>query len=100
MSLIDGRLAAPRSPFARKRDGDECKTDTHSIRVTLFGKIRDRLAKADIGYVVRVTGRVRQSNYEAEGQTRNTVDLIADDLATALEIVASFSKLLLIQNEF
>jgi single-strand DNA-binding protein len=64
-----------------RRDGDEWKTDTHWNRVTLFGKVRDRLAKADTGDLVRVTGRVRQSNYEAEGQTRYTVDLRADGFA-------------------
>lgn len=63
------------------RDGDEWKTDTHWNRVTLFGKLRDRLAKADTGDLVRITGRVRQSSYEAEGQTRYTVDLLADGLA-------------------
>ena len=64
-----------------RRDGDEWKTDTHWNRVTLFGKLRDRLAKADTGDLVRITGRVRQSSYEAEGQTRYTVDLLADGLA-------------------
>lgn len=64
-----------------RRDGDEWKTDTHWNRVTLFGKLRDRLAKADTGDLVRVTGRIRQSSYEAEGQTRYTVDLLADGIA-------------------
>lgn len=64
-----------------RRDGDEWKTDTHWNRVTLFGKLRDRLAKADTGDLVRVTGRVRQSSYEAEGATRYTVDLLADGIA-------------------
>ncbi|MEQ1515031.1 MAG: hypothetical protein ABL931_00915, partial [Usitatibacteraceae bacterium] len=50
-------------------------------RVTIFGKLRDRLAKADTGDLVRVTGRVRQSSYEAAGATRYTVDLLADGLA-------------------
>lgn len=64
-----------------RRDGDEWKTDTHWNRVTLFGKLRDRLAMADTGDLVRVTGRVRQSSYEAEGATRYTVDLLADGIA-------------------
>lgn len=64
-----------------RRDGDEWKTDTHWNRVTVFGKLRDRLAKADTGDLIRVTGRVRQSSYEAEGQTRYTVDLLADGFA-------------------
>jgi single-strand DNA-binding protein len=61
-----------------RREGDEWKTDTHWNRVTFFGKLRNRLAKADTGDLIRVTGRVRQSSYEAEGQTRYTVDLLAD----------------------
>lgn len=64
-----------------RRDGDDWKTDTHWNRVTLFGKLRDRLGKAETGDLVRVTGRVRQSSYEAEGQTRYTVDLLADGFA-------------------
>ena len=64
-----------------RRDGDEWKTDTHWNRITLFGKLRDRLSKADTGDLVRVTGRVRQSSYEAEGQTRYSVDLLADGIA-------------------
>jgi single-strand DNA-binding protein len=64
-----------------RRDGDEWKTDTYWNRITLFGKLRDRLAKADTGDLVRITGRVRQSSCEAEGQTRYTVDLLADGLA-------------------
>ena len=68
-----------------RRDGDEWKTDPHWNRVTLFGKLRDRLAKADTGDLVRVTGRVRQSSYEAEGTTRYVVDMIADGFAILAE---------------
>ena len=49
--------------------------------VTLFGKLRDRLAKADKGDLVRITGRVRQTSYEAEGSTRYGMDMIADGFA-------------------
>ena len=41
-----------------RKDGDEWKSDPHWNRVTVFGKLRDRLAKADKGDLVRVTGRV------------------------------------------
>lgn len=61
-----------------RRDGSEWKSDPHWNRVTLFGKLRDRLAKADL---VRITGRVRQTSYEADGATRYGVDMIADGLA-------------------
>ena len=64
-----------------RRESDEWKTDPHWNRVTLFGKLRDRLAKAATGDLVRITGRVRQTSYEAEGTTRYTVDMIADGIA-------------------
>ncbi len=64
-----------------RREGDEWKADPHWNRVTLFGKLRDRLAKAATGDLVRITGRVRQTSYEAEGATRYGVDMIADGFA-------------------
>lgn len=64
-----------------RRDGDEWKSDPHWNRVTLFGKLRDRLPKAATGDLVRITGRVRQINYEAHGETRYGVDMIADGFA-------------------
>ena len=64
-----------------RRDGDEWKSDPHCNRVTLFGKLRDRLTKATTGDLVRITGRVRQSSYEAEGVARYSVDMIADGFA-------------------
>ena len=64
-----------------RRDGDEWKTDPHWNRVTLFGKLRDRLAKAATGDLVRITGRVRQTSYVAEGATCYGVDMIADGCA-------------------
>ncbi|MEQ1539232.1 MAG: single-stranded DNA-binding protein [Sphingorhabdus sp.] len=64
-----------------RRDGDEWKTDPHWNRVTLFGKLRDRLAKAEKGDLARITGRVRQVSYDADGATRYGVDMIADGFA-------------------
>ena len=64
-----------------RRDSDEWKTDPHWNRVTIFGKLRDRLAKAEKGDLVRITGRVRQTSYDAEGATRYGVDMIADGFA-------------------
>lgn len=61
-----------------RRDGDEWKTDPHWNRVTIFGKLRDRLAKAEKGDLVRITGRIRQTSYDTEGATRYGVDMIAD----------------------
>ena len=64
-----------------RRDGDEWKSDPHWNRVTLFGKLRDRLANATIGDLVRITGRIGQSSYQADGRTNYSVDLIADGFA-------------------
>lgn len=64
-----------------RRDGQDWKTDPHWNRVTLLGKLRDRLAKAEKGDLVRITGRVRQNSYEADGATRYGVDMIADGFA-------------------
>ena len=64
-----------------RRDGSEWKSDPHWNRVALFGKLRDRLAKAATGDLVRITGRVRQTSYDVEGATRYGVDLIAEGFA-------------------
>lgn len=62
-------------------DEDEWKTEPHWNRITVAGKFRDRLAKADTGDLARVTGRVRQSSFEAEGAVSCTVDMPADGFA-------------------
>lgn len=49
--------------------------------VLLDGKPRARVAKASTGDLMRITGRVRQTSYEAEDSTRYGVDLTADGLA-------------------
>ena len=36
---------------------------------------------ATIGDLVRITGRIGQSSYKVEGETRYSVDLIADGFA-------------------
>jgi single-strand DNA-binding protein len=64
-----------------RRDGNEWKSDPHWNRITLFGKLRDRLTKAATGDLVRIIGRVRQTSYEADGATRYSADMIADGIA-------------------
>ena len=56
------------------------KADTRH-RVTLFAKQRERLDKATIGDLVRITGRIGQSKYKVEGETHYSVDLIANNFA-------------------
>lgn len=64
-----------------RKDGDEWITDTHWNRVTCFGRSAEQAAKAGKGDMVHVTGRVRQSQYEKDGETVYGVDLIADSFS-------------------
>ena len=64
-----------------RREGDTWKSDPQWHRITLFGKLRERLDKTTIGDLVRITGRIGQSSYKVEDQTRYSVDLIADSFA-------------------
>ncbi|OBX17956.1 single-stranded DNA-binding protein [Erythrobacter sp. QSSC1-22B] len=61
-----------------RRVDDKWESDTHWNRVSFFGKLQDKVAKAAKGDLVRVTGRVRQNSYEKDGETQYTVDLIAE----------------------
>lgn len=64
-----------------RREGETWKSDPQWHRVTLFGGLRDRLDKTTVGDLVRITGRIGQSKYKVEGETRYSVDLIADGFA-------------------
>lgn len=65
-----------------RREGETWKSDPQWHRVTLFGKMRDRLANATIGDLVRTTGRIGQRSYTSKsGETCYSVDLIADGFA-------------------
>src|SRR3546814_5621667 len=62
------------------KDGDEWKTDTHWNRVTFSRQLAERAADLGKGDLVHITGRVRQNSYESNGETRYSVDLIAEGL--------------------
>ena len=64
-----------------RREGETWTSDPQWHRVTLFAKLRERLDKASVGDLVRITGRIGQSKYKVEGETRYSVDLIADSFA-------------------
>ena len=64
-----------------RKVGDDWEDDTHWNRVTFFGKTKERADKLTSGDLVHITGRVRQNSYEKDGETRYTVDLIADGVA-------------------
>ena len=67
-----------------RRDGDGWKDDTRWNRVTLFGKAKDRADQLATGDMVHITGRVRQSRFEKDGETHYGIDLIAERIATLL----------------
>ena len=64
-----------------RREGETWKSDPQWHRITLFGALRERLDKATVGDLVRLTGRIGQSSYQADGRTNYSVDLIADGFA-------------------
>ena len=64
-----------------RREGETWKSDPQWHRITLFGELRERLEKATVGDLVRLTGRIGQSSYKVEGHTHYSVDLIADGFA-------------------
>jgi len=63
-----------------RKDGDEWKTDTLWNRVTFFRQLAERAGELGKGDLVHITGRVRQSSYESNGETRYSVDLIAEGM--------------------
>ena len=65
----------------KRREGETWKSDPQWHSITLFDKLRDRLTNATIGDLVRITGRIGQSSYQADGRTNYSVDLIADGFA-------------------
>ena len=75
-----------------RREGETWKSDPQWHRITLFSKLRERLDKATIGDLVRITGRIGQSKYKVEGQTHYSVDLIADGFAVLAKAKARTVK--------
>ena len=71
------------SNYARK-EGDGWKDDTHWNRVTLFGRTKERADKLSTGDLVHITGRIRQSRYERDGETHYGTDIIADRMGVLL----------------
>ena len=67
--------------YGRKVNG-EWQDDTPWNRVTVFGKGIERVQKMGSGDLVHITGRVRQTQYDRQGETVYGVDLIADAFAT------------------
>lgn len=66
--------------YGRKVDG-QWQDDTHWNHLTCFGKTAQRVAGMSKGDLVHATGRVRQSNFEKDGQRVYGVELIIDRIA-------------------
>lgn len=66
--------------YNRQVDG-EWMTDTHWNEVTLFGKLIERAAKAQVGDLVHVTGRMRDSSYDTADGKRYTTERIVEGFA-------------------
>jgi single-strand DNA-binding protein len=64
-----------------RREGQTWTSNPQWHQITFFGGLRERIDKAAIGDLVRITGRIGQSKYKVDGDTRYSVDLIADSFA-------------------
>lgn len=64
-----------------RREGETWTSHPNWHQLSFFGGLRERLDKAAIGDLVRITGRIGQSKYKVDGDTRYSVDLIADSFA-------------------
>lgn len=65
------------SNYNRQVDG-EWKQETSWNRVTCFGKYIEYARDSGKGDLVRITGQVKQSSYEKDGEIIYGTDLIAD----------------------
>ncbi len=66
--------------YGRKVDG-EWQDDTHWNRITVFKKLKEKADELSKGDLVHVQGRVRQTSFDDNGQTRYGVDMIVDKMA-------------------
>lgn len=65
------------SNYNRQVDG-EWQEETHWNRVTCFGKCAEYAISSAKGDMVHITGRVKQTSYDRDGQTIYSTDLVAD----------------------
>lgn len=65
------------SNYNRQVDG-EWQEEVHWNRVTCFGKCAEYAQNSAKGDMVHVTGRVKQTSYDRDGQTIYNTDLVAD----------------------
>ncbi|KQN90772.1 single-stranded DNA-binding protein [Sphingomonas sp. Leaf67] len=65
----------------KRRDGDEWKQDTLWNSVVCFSNVASQLELTEIGDLVHVTGRVRESQHGENNDTTYRTELIADTFA-------------------
>ena len=66
--------------YGRKVSG-EWEDDTHWNRITLFDKQKAKADELSKGDLVHIQGRVRQTSFDDNGETRYGVDMIAQKMA-------------------
>ena len=67
--------------YRRKGDDDEWQEDSHWNRVSVFSEgQRNHIAdRAQVGDLVRIAGRLKDSSYERDGVTHYTTDRIVEE---------------------
>ncbi|UZW58258.1 single-stranded DNA-binding protein (plasmid) [Sphingobium sp. JS3065] len=67
--------------YRRKGDDDEWQEDSHWNRVSVFseGQRKHIADRAQVGDLVRIAGRLKDSSYERDGVTHYTTDRIVEE---------------------
>ncbi|KKC25003.1 single-stranded DNA-binding protein [Sphingomonas sp. SRS2] len=67
--------------YRRRGEGDQWTEDSYWNRVVIFsdGQRKYIEEKAQVGDLVRVSGRLRDSSYERDGTTHYTTDRIVEE---------------------
>ncbi len=64
-----------------KRSGDQRETETSFFDCTMFGKIAESLNQyMTKGKQLAVTGELRQSRWESDGQSRSKVEVVVNNI--------------------
>lgn len=67
--------------YRRKDDANEWQDDSHWNRVTVFseGQRKHIAERAQVGDLVRIAGRLKDSSYDRDGLTHYTTDRIVEE---------------------
>ena len=67
------------SNYPSQNETGEWEQNTHWNTITLFKDLAAKMKKYAEGDLIFARGRIRQNQYEKDGQTIYTVDLLADE---------------------